>query len=278
MPPSYVEHRGVGRRRHDGRLARPRRLVRPDRRAGPPRRPGSRSAACSSRPAPVRSSSRTRRSSGPAARCSRACSSGAARSSAPGVTLTGTSRLYDLVRGRVIDGTDGAAAGRARRRRGRARAPGRSRATSPRRTGCRVATALLVKDRDAGTRARVALEDGAPMSLDRSSGPIGRAAAAPPAPQRDPAVGPPRRRRARRPRRPGSARRCYVYDLDVVDRQVDGAAGGPAAGRRPRLRGQGQPGAGDRRPPRAARARRRRGVGRRAGDGPPRRHRPGAGS
>ena len=45
--------------------------------------PASRSAACSSRPAPGRSSSRTTRSSARAAPCSRACSSGAARSSAP---------------------------------------------------------------------------------------------------------------------------------------------------------------------------------------------------
>ena len=75
-----------------------------------------------------------------------------------GVTLTGTSRLYDLVRERVIVGTteepltvppgavvvpgarslDGAFAGA---------------------NGLSIATAVIVKDRDSGTNARVALEE-----------------------------------------------------------------------------------------------------------------------
>ena len=58
-------------------------LVRPDRRRGSTSRPASRSAACSSRPARGPSSSRTTRSSGRAAACSRACSSDGERSSGP---------------------------------------------------------------------------------------------------------------------------------------------------------------------------------------------------
>jgi 2,3,4,5-tetrahydropyridine-2-carboxylate N-succinyltransferase len=75
-----------------------------------------------------------------------------------GVTLTGTSRLYDLVRGRVIQGTTaeplivpaGAVV-----------VPGARQLDGPFATTHRlsVATALLVKDRDAGTSARVALEE-----------------------------------------------------------------------------------------------------------------------
>ena len=75
-----------------------------------------------------------------------------------GVTLTGTSRLYDLVRGRVLRGTvdeplvvpPGAVV-----------VPGSRTVDDPfaRAHGLSVATALLVKDRDAGTSARVALED-----------------------------------------------------------------------------------------------------------------------
>jgi 2,3,4,5-tetrahydropyridine-2,6-dicarboxylate N-succinyltransferase len=77
---------------------------------------------------------------------------------AAGVTLTGTSRLYDLVRDRVHHGTaetplvvpPGAVV-----------VPG-SRALDggfARDHGLSVTTALLVKDRDDGTSARVALED-----------------------------------------------------------------------------------------------------------------------
>ena len=74
-----------------------------------------------------------------------------------GVTLTGTSRIYDLVRERVLQGT-----------------PDRPLVVPPgavvvpgsrtldggfaREQGLAVATAVLVKDRDAGTSARVALE------------------------------------------------------------------------------------------------------------------------
>ena len=76
---------------------------------------------------------------------------------AAGVTLTGTSRLYDLVRGRLLEGTadvplvipGGAVV-----------VPG-SRALDgafAREHGLSAAVALLVKDRDAGTSARVALE------------------------------------------------------------------------------------------------------------------------
>jgi 2,3,4,5-tetrahydropyridine-2-carboxylate N-succinyltransferase len=75
-----------------------------------------------------------------------------------GVTLTGTSRIYDLVRNRVIEGTqDSPVAVPA----GAVVVPG-SRATAgafAREHGLSIATALLVKDRDAGTDARVALED-----------------------------------------------------------------------------------------------------------------------
>ena len=60
----------------------------------------------------------------------------------------------------------------------------------------------------------------------------------------------------------------YVYDLDVIERQVAALRAVPAARRRARLRGQGQPGAGRRRPPRPARSRRRRRVRRRARNWP----------
>ena len=75
-----------------------------------------------------------------------------------GVTLTGTSRLYDLVRDRVLVGTadeplavpPGAVV-----------VPGSRALDHPfaRANGLSVGTALLVKDRDAGTSARVALEE-----------------------------------------------------------------------------------------------------------------------
>jgi len=75
-----------------------------------------------------------------------------------GVTLTGTSRIYDLVRGRVLDGTA---------ERPLAVPPGAvvvpgTRAVDGvfgRSHGLGLATAVLVKDRDARTDARVALED-----------------------------------------------------------------------------------------------------------------------
>ena len=77
-----------------------------------------------------------------------------------GVTLTGTSRLYDLVREtRARPGPTERAAGRARPAPWSCRAPGPCRVPSPRSTACRRRVALLVKDRDAGTSARVALED-----------------------------------------------------------------------------------------------------------------------
>jgi 2,3,4,5-tetrahydropyridine-2-carboxylate N-succinyltransferase len=74
-----------------------------------------------------------------------------------GVTLTGTSRIYDLVRERVIAGTPDAPLAVPPRA---VIVPG-SRALQggfASRHGLQIATALLVKDRDAGTDARVALE------------------------------------------------------------------------------------------------------------------------
>jgi 2,3,4,5-tetrahydropyridine-2-carboxylate N-succinyltransferase len=75
-----------------------------------------------------------------------------------GVTLTGTSRLYDLVRGRVLTGTTetplivppGAVV-----------VPGARSVPGPfaEEHGLSASVALLIKDRDAGTAARVALED-----------------------------------------------------------------------------------------------------------------------
>jgi 2,3,4,5-tetrahydropyridine-2-carboxylate N-succinyltransferase len=75
-----------------------------------------------------------------------------------GVTLTGTSRLYDLVRGRVLQGTldrplvvpPGAVV-----------VPGARTVESPfgETHGLSLATAILVKDRDQATSARVALEE-----------------------------------------------------------------------------------------------------------------------
>jgi 2,3,4,5-tetrahydropyridine-2,6-dicarboxylate N-succinyltransferase len=75
-----------------------------------------------------------------------------------GVTLTGSSRLYDLVRDQVIEGTTdaplavppGAVVVPGSRRIDGAFAAGH---------GLSVAVAILIKDRDAGTSARVALED-----------------------------------------------------------------------------------------------------------------------
>jgi 2,3,4,5-tetrahydropyridine-2-carboxylate N-succinyltransferase len=74
-----------------------------------------------------------------------------------GVTLTGTSRIFDLVRERVLQGTHDSSLVVPPRA---VVVPG-SRAADgsfAMRHGLQVATALLVKDRDAGTDARVALE------------------------------------------------------------------------------------------------------------------------
>jgi 2,3,4,5-tetrahydropyridine-2-carboxylate N-succinyltransferase len=74
-----------------------------------------------------------------------------------GVTLTGTSRLYDLVRGRVLDGTAEAPLVVPA---GAVVIPG-SRELHGQfasQHGLSASVALLVKDRDAGTSARVALE------------------------------------------------------------------------------------------------------------------------
>ncbi len=75
-----------------------------------------------------------------------------------GVTLTGTSRVYDLVRGRVLAGTPDAPLAIPP---GAVIVPG-SRALDGEfaaANGLSVSVALLVKDRDAGTDARVSLED-----------------------------------------------------------------------------------------------------------------------
>ena len=75
-----------------------------------------------------------------------------------GVVLTGTSRLYDLVRGRVLTGTpdDPLAVPP-----GAVVVPGSRTLDGPfaAEHGLAVAVALLVKDRDAGTDARVAIEE-----------------------------------------------------------------------------------------------------------------------
>ena len=75
-----------------------------------------------------------------------------------GVILTGTSRLYDLVRDRVLTGTREAPLAVPA---GAVVVPGSRTLVSDFAVanGLSVAVALLVKDRDAGTDARVALED-----------------------------------------------------------------------------------------------------------------------
>ena len=131
-----------------------------------------------------------------------------------GVTLTGTSRLYDLVRGRILEGTAEAPWPSRRMRsssRDRARSTARSPAStaSPPRSPCWSRTATPARPR--GSRSKAPSDE----SRDRAG------AAARPAtrPQRDP---------ARRPAR-GLAPHVlaerfgtplYVYDLDVVERQV----------------------------------------------------------
>ena len=75
-----------------------------------------------------------------------------------GVVLTGTSRLYDLVRGRVLTGSPDAPLAVPP---GAVVVPG-SRSLGgefAREHGLSASVALLVKDRDAGTDARLALED-----------------------------------------------------------------------------------------------------------------------
>jgi 2,3,4,5-tetrahydropyridine-2-carboxylate N-succinyltransferase len=74
-----------------------------------------------------------------------------------GVTLTGTSRLYDLVRGRVLAGTADTPLAVPPEA---VVVPGTRALEGPfaARHDLAVATAVIVKDRDAGTSARVALE------------------------------------------------------------------------------------------------------------------------
>ncbi len=75
-----------------------------------------------------------------------------------GVTLTGTSRLYDLVRDRVLQGTGEAPLIVPA---GAVVVPGARTLTGDFASdnGLSVSVAMLVKDRDAGTSARVALEE-----------------------------------------------------------------------------------------------------------------------
>lgn len=75
-----------------------------------------------------------------------------------GVTLTGSARLYDLVRGQVLHGTVDAPLCVPP---GAVVIPGTRTLDHPfaREHGLGASVALLVKDRDAGTSARVALED-----------------------------------------------------------------------------------------------------------------------
>ena len=75
-----------------------------------------------------------------------------------GVVLTGTSRLYDLVRGRLLTGSPDAPLAVPP---GAVVVPG-SRSLGgefAREHGLSASVALLVKDRDAGTDARLTLED-----------------------------------------------------------------------------------------------------------------------
>ena len=75
-----------------------------------------------------------------------------------GVTLTGSSRLYDLVRETVLEGTPDVPLAVPP---GAVVVPGTRPIDRPfaREHGLAVATSVIVKDRDAGTTARVALED-----------------------------------------------------------------------------------------------------------------------
>ncbi len=77
---------------------------------------------------------------------------------AAGVILTGTSRLYDLVRGQVLEGSPDAPLAVPERA---VVVPGvrASGGAFGQTHGLGIATALVVKDRDAGTDARVALEE-----------------------------------------------------------------------------------------------------------------------
>jgi 2,3,4,5-tetrahydropyridine-2-carboxylate N-succinyltransferase len=75
-----------------------------------------------------------------------------------GVTLTGTSRLYDMVRGRVLVGTSDEPLSVPPNA---VVVPGTRTLDGPfaAQHDLSVATAVLMKDRDGGTSARVALED-----------------------------------------------------------------------------------------------------------------------
>ena len=152
------QRRRVGRRGDDGRLARPRRVVRPDRGARPSR--GGRDhrwrPRAAGRAAGHRRGRRVRRRRQRAAR-------GRPRRAGRGHRCRGDAdRHVAAVRPRPRPGPRGddrGAARRAGRCRRRARAHGPFAARSRRSTACPSRSALLVKDRDAGTSARVALEE-----------------------------------------------------------------------------------------------------------------------
>ena len=158
-----------------------------------------------------------------------ASSSGGGAVIGAGVTLTGTSRLYDLVRGRVLTG----------RRSDRWSSP-RMRSSFPGRRaldgafaaehGLSVDVALLVKDRDAGHDGARRPRGRSPMSLLRT--PPSTSGRPPTEPDDRPRRGrPPARNEILRAGRFGGlapeelAERfgtpLYVYDLAVIDRQVE---------------------------------------------------------
>ena len=153
-----------------------------------------------------RSSSRTTRSSARAAPCSRASSSGAGAVIGAGVTLTGTSRLYDLVRGRVLAGD--APSGRSSCRPARVVVPGAGRWPGAFARGARPVGRRSRSWSRTATPARRRAgrpRGGAPMSIAtlRRRPRRGR----PPARNEILARGPARRARPGRPGRRGSGRR-----------------------------------------------------------------------
>ena len=156
MPPSYVNIGAWVGDGDDGRFARARRVVRPDRRPRPPggRRDDRRRArAAGARPVIVEDDAFV--GAGSALLDGVLVGRGAVIGA--GVTLTGTSRLYDLVRDAVLIGTPDAPLavppGVVVVPGGRAVAGGFAE-----QHGLSIAVTFLVKDRDPGTSARVALE------------------------------------------------------------------------------------------------------------------------
>ena len=176
---------------------------------------------------------------------------------AAGVTLTGTSRLYDLVRERVLIGTAEAPL---------AVPPGAVVVPGARSVGggfadehgLSISVAVLVKDRDPGDDRPGRAGGRPPMSMTLD--PPGR-----PRRGRPPA----RNEILRAGRLAGLDPRelaerfgtpLYVYDLGGHRSAGRGAPGRASGSGGPRLRGEGQSGLGDRRVPRCPGARRRRGL------------------